>query len=784
MPDNKEHSAYLQACFDIISRQLSLTVFGIRAGQKAGGTTWQVRESRVLPGEPLSLLERPMATRMLAPGEDSVPMLKERGLFKGSMSPNIGIPAGLNNLMILDLDLKDGETLETGPVTGLAILSKVLSGLKIPFPQAFCKTRSGGIHYLIHLPGSMDRVKCMKDSPKNPFAGAGIDIITGRNYVVAPGSRVDGQYYLLLEGACINAAWPSDFVDSFIAFKESVYVDASSAVGVTEDNYLCCCPPDLENNILDAIEYLEGVTLSGGDRHIEANRHAIKLKCLGLSPETANTVLNEHWNLKHNIGLIPDGPRVANSIPKAMQGVWNASSSNTCGAESRYIQMAGAFTAQAYELLHRPVTVAQWSGPSYSWLVDVYMKLPREMTQEALITIGGDVPALKEGYTGRTDTRAEMTPQQLVTYQPDRIFGNLIYAGSLSVIHARPGAGKTTLAGRIMIDAGVGREQSKGGLFLPFYHSGEDRDIDHFRVPTCVLMLRFEGDNVADIAAEVAANQAGMTCFNHKVGEDLKLIPYPDNMVSIDMTNPSYDLKDYTPDEIKTFMHQPQIVVGSALEGFKSNTMVQKHIEIEIQKLSLNARRHHNLKGLEVDQAPEIVVICDNIDNAVQEMQQATSIDLYVLFAKKLIRQYGVTFISLHHSASDESGGKMSGSARINRLHEDCLYLSRDKGTKVTTITAHKTRNRVEEKTDFTFTRSRLSPIRKLTSDQALIETGGAEDDIAVALEFSHDFFISRMDYPEKYPKSVGKEIAQTAPTKPKVNEIVDENENGIITTF
>lgn len=108
---------------------------------------------------------------------------------------NIGIRAG--NLIILDLDMKDGKN-------GVADLERLFGQ---PFSEIIrgvpvVRTPSGGYHLYYRCPPGMNlrAITGLKllDSSTGKNTCSGIDIRTGNTYVLAPPSMIENERYTYL----------------------------------------------------------------------------------------------------------------------------------------------------------------------------------------------------------------------------------------------------------------------------------------------------------------------------------------------------------------------------------------------------------------------------------------------------------------------------------------------------------------------------------------------------------------------------------------------------------
>jgi hypothetical protein len=104
---------------------------------------------------------------------------------------NVGILTGHNNIMIVDIDIKN---------KGLETFKEYLT-INGNINTYTIKTTSGGYHYYFNAMTSNDEDnKIIKEKITNSknYRGVGIDIRCGNGYGVAPGSSVNGNIYKVI----------------------------------------------------------------------------------------------------------------------------------------------------------------------------------------------------------------------------------------------------------------------------------------------------------------------------------------------------------------------------------------------------------------------------------------------------------------------------------------------------------------------------------------------------------------------------------------------------------
>ena len=107
-----------------------------------------------------------------------------RSWWKRKPNANIGIAAGKSNLVVIDIDVKDGKDGRG------AIADKDMGG------AVHVLTPSGGHHYYYKVPSGESF-----QSGANLYGFDGLDIRASGGYIVAPPSEIDGRQYALDGGA-------------------------------------------------------------------------------------------------------------------------------------------------------------------------------------------------------------------------------------------------------------------------------------------------------------------------------------------------------------------------------------------------------------------------------------------------------------------------------------------------------------------------------------------------------------------------------------------------------
>jgi len=108
---------------------------------------------------------------------------------------NVGLLAGVNNLLIFDVDVKDGGLIEWGDY---------MTEHFEPFTMKQ-KTPSGGYHYLFkhhddsYTEEQVELINRLKN--KSKYRGKGLDIRKNNGYIVFSPSSIDGKPYKLLNNA-------------------------------------------------------------------------------------------------------------------------------------------------------------------------------------------------------------------------------------------------------------------------------------------------------------------------------------------------------------------------------------------------------------------------------------------------------------------------------------------------------------------------------------------------------------------------------------------------------
>jgi len=114
---------------------------------------------------------------------------------------NIGLLSGVNNLIMLDLDIKK-ETDDTDKKDGMTeFLTTYLNYNEEPNTMKQT-TRSGGTHYIFienddrYTEEQKELIRQLQNS--RGYRGAGVDIRKGAGYIVFNGSSIDGKFYKIV----------------------------------------------------------------------------------------------------------------------------------------------------------------------------------------------------------------------------------------------------------------------------------------------------------------------------------------------------------------------------------------------------------------------------------------------------------------------------------------------------------------------------------------------------------------------------------------------------------
>jgi len=188
---------------------------------------------------------------------------------------NIAIRTG-QGLAVIDFDCKNGKT-------GLDALAAWDAIGAIP-ESLRARTASGGVHVFVTVPEGQD--------PPNSVGklADGVDVRGHHGYVIAPGSTLDGRSYeWLSDSSAVIKPIDPDMLER--CGKATIREDDEPRPALVE--------LDTEASISRAIDWLqheapEAVEGSGGD--FETYKVACKVRDFGVSPDTAFSLISEHWN--------------------------------------------------------------------------------------------------------------------------------------------------------------------------------------------------------------------------------------------------------------------------------------------------------------------------------------------------------------------------------------------------------------------------------------------------------------------------------------------------------
>lgn len=128
-------------------------------------------------------------------------LLRLRQLAGSMVDPNFGIACGPSNLIVIDLDMEKDDDSADGATDGWSVLRELAAAHDGELPRTLTvRTPSGGRHLYFRPPvdGPAPRNTVRRLGPLIDTRGVG-------GYVVAPGSRVDGLEYRVVDDAPIAA---------------------------------------------------------------------------------------------------------------------------------------------------------------------------------------------------------------------------------------------------------------------------------------------------------------------------------------------------------------------------------------------------------------------------------------------------------------------------------------------------------------------------------------------------------------------------------------------------
>jgi RecA-family ATPase len=188
---------------------------------------------------------------------------------------NIGICT--NNLLVFDLDVKDGKN-------GIKVFAELVKELGLRETTIATLTPTGGQHRFYKLPNS-DKAR-----PTVGALGEGIDTRGWNGYVVAPGSRVPaGEYKWLIPPGDAEMAIASELAIQRV--KHAGRERQRKVVEGLEPDSLAAVELATEWLIESAPEAIEGF---GGDN--QTYQIACVVRDFGVEEQTCLELMAEHWN--------------------------------------------------------------------------------------------------------------------------------------------------------------------------------------------------------------------------------------------------------------------------------------------------------------------------------------------------------------------------------------------------------------------------------------------------------------------------------------------------------
>lgn len=143
---------------------------------------------------------------------------------------NVGLLAGVNNLLILDIDEKKGGLLEWSNYTSENFEPYTMKQ----------KTPGGGFHYVFlhhsdeYTEEENEAIKRLKN--KSEYRGKGIDIRKGNGYIVFNGSSIDGKEYKLLNDLQPGKI-PLKLVNWILEFEMEAKTNINNNIVIMDDEY-------------------------------------------------------------------------------------------------------------------------------------------------------------------------------------------------------------------------------------------------------------------------------------------------------------------------------------------------------------------------------------------------------------------------------------------------------------------------------------------------------------------------------------------------------------------
>lgn len=195
---------------------------------------------------------------------------------------NIGMATG-SGLLVLDFDVPK----EPGGPDGLAALRLYDMLGDLP-PTRRVRTPSGGVHAYLRLPdGVTFRNSAKKLAP-------GLDVRCEGGYVVAPGSKIDGRPYEIVDASPIAAA-PPRLLKELERISRSRSADPLRAKGDVAPGVELDAPSAIERARRFLIEQApEAVQGQGGDAATLQVAYFVRDE--GVSEGVAFDLMLEHWN--------------------------------------------------------------------------------------------------------------------------------------------------------------------------------------------------------------------------------------------------------------------------------------------------------------------------------------------------------------------------------------------------------------------------------------------------------------------------------------------------------
>jgi Bifunctional DNA primase/polymerase, N-terminal/AAA domain/Primase C terminal 1 (PriCT-1) len=197
-------------------------------------------------------------------------------------NPDYNIGISTDNLLVVDLDLKDG-----GPNAWANIL-ETQELLGEPAPDTFTvRTQSGGIHLYFSMKEGAQAANSVRK------LGPGIDTRGKGGYVLGPGSSIDGRYYEVISDKKRKAMFPPNWLQE--RMKAPRERTKNAGVRLNEET---------ENSIAAAEEWISMAPRPAeGERNVVAFQVAAEAFEYGIELGTGQELM-DRWN--DDVGLDRD----------------------------------------------------------------------------------------------------------------------------------------------------------------------------------------------------------------------------------------------------------------------------------------------------------------------------------------------------------------------------------------------------------------------------------------------------------------------------------------------